>query len=494
MNFSKHRKWSSIFAIVVLVFAFGGFEALAQRPLPVPPRPPAVIPPPPSSFPTLSPEADARLNSSRGEVRAEPLPAPGSSSSPSGGSSTSGSSGTATGESSNDKAEPDCKDAASTAQRLCNTMSMLGVKDPAQGAMMEMMMSQAMGMASQIQSAGANGSQQCSNQAKLAELMAGINALKAAACMYGQNRCESNCKGDAHKNDITNAKAPNSPDSSKISEWESADKANEKHADLCKQYSINTMMAAMQAVKFGGSMLESQSCAKALAQVQPPPSIGGLPPGVTLPTGATDCSDPTMASSNVTCICAANPASPICGNGNGGSQLGGGAGGTQLTGPGSAPRPYAPMSGTDGVVPTGLGSPAPTTGANVGQQGGGGGGGVGSAGGGGPAGGGGEDPGGGAPVDKQSMIGGVSGGGGGGSGVPGNPYGSGSGKGDGDKGFFDKFNLSKFLPSKKNFGSRGLAGMSLQSKDGITGPMGPSIWEKVTNQYQVQKPKMIQDR
>lgn len=367
-------------------------------------------------------------------------------------------------------------------------MSMLGVDDPAQGAMMEMMMSQAMGMASQIQSAGANGSQQCSNQAKLAELMAGINAIKAAVCMGGQSKCETAC-GEAIKKEEPIA-AKNDGTSAAAKKRIAGD---EKAINKCKQYSINTMMAAMQAVKFGGSMLESQSCAKALAQVQPPPSIGGLPPGVTLPTGATDCSDPTMASSNVTCICAANPASPICGNGNGGSQLGGGAGGTQLTGPGSAPRPYAPTSGTDGVVPTGLGSPAPTTGANVGQQGGGGGGGVGSAGGGGPAGGGGEDPGG-APVDKQSMIGGVSGGGGGGSGVPGNPYGSGSGKGDGDKGFFDKFNLSKFLPSKKNFGSRGLAGMSLQSKDGITGPMGPSIWEKVTNQYQVQKPKMIQDR
>ena len=482
MKVSKHRKWSSIFSLLLFSFIFVPVVASSQNGggdgnIPTPPIPPANVPAPQYGPPMPSDDQLAAGVKAANAARAEEAAA------------------AAKDSKSEDHAEPDCKSAASTARSLCNTMSMVGIDDPAQGAMMEMMMSQAMGMASQIQNAGANGSQQCSNQSKLAELMAGINAIKAGACMFGQNRCQSNCKTEKIEEDIKAAKAAGGAASEKILELEKTKAANEKHANQCQRYSINSMMAAMQAVKFGSSMLQGQSCAKALAQQEKlTPAITGLPPGVTLPTAATDCSDPTMAASNVTCICASNPASPICGNGNGGSQLAGGAGGTQLSGPGSAPRPYAPTSGPDGVTPTGLGSPAPSTGANVGQQGGGGGGGIGGGSGGGPGGGGGgEDPGG-APVDKQSMIGGVSGGGGGGSGVPGNPYGSGGKGGDGDKGFFDKFNLSKFLPSKKNFGSRGLAGMSLQSKDGITGPMGPSIWEKVTNQYQVQKPKMIQDR
>jgi hypothetical protein len=54
----------------------------------------------------------------------------------------------------------------------------------------------------------------------------------------------------------------------------------------------------------------------------------------------------------------------------------------------------------------------------------------------------------------------------------------------------DRFNLSKFLPKTvKNFYNRGVAGMSVPAIDGLTGPSGPSIWEKSTNAFQNQDRK-----
>ena len=59
----------------------------------------------------------------------------------------------------------------------------------------------------------------------------------------------------------------------------------------------------------------------------------------------------------------------------------------------------------------------------------------------------------------------------------------------------DKFNLKNFLPGSK-YKTRGIAGMSVKSVDGITGPTGPSLWEKATRQYQeqIQKKNVIVDR
>jgi hypothetical protein len=81
----------------------------------------------------------------------------------------------------------------------------------------------------------------------------------------------------------------------------------------------------------------------------------------------------------------------------------------------------------------------------------------------------------------SGAVGGGAGGGGGG----------GTGKGGGGKNAAGGFDLSKYLPKAA---TRGVAGMSISAKDGVTGPLGPSIWEKVSNQYQLQKPNMIQDR
>jgi hypothetical protein len=49
------------------------------------------------------------------------------------------------------------------------------------------------------------------------------------------------------------------------------------------------------------------------------------------------------------------------------------------------------------------------------------------------------------------------------------------------------------LPTK-DFKTRGIAGMSIPSSDGVTGPMGPTLWEKVSNQYKRQQTNLIQDK
>lgn len=92
------------------------------------------------------------------------------------------------------------------------------------------------------------------------------------------------------------------------------------------------------------------------------------------------------------------------------------------------------------------------------------------------------------PTNVITGQGGGSGGGGGGFGGGGGGAGGG-GRTKGDYG--GRFNLKDFLPKGA---SRNIAGMSISAKDGITGPLGPSIFEKVTNQYQLQKRNMIQDR
>ena len=93
------------------------------------------------------------------------------------------------------------------------------------------------------------------------------------------------------------------------------------------------------------------------------------------------------------------------------------------------------------------------------------------------------------------MITGHSGGGGGGLAGGGGGGGSGGGYGGGGGGNAgaDKIDLSQWLPKGK-YKALNIGGMSIKPYDGITGPMGPSIWEKVSNQYQQQKPRLIPER
>ena len=101
-------------------------------------------------------------------------------------------------------------------------------------------------------------------------------------------------------------------------------------------------------------------------------------------------------------------------------------------------------------------------------------------------------------IDKNVITGQTSGGGASGSGMGiaatsgggGGNKGSGGGGGTGGGAAFDP---RLFMPKDK-YANRGLAGMTVQSVDGLTGPMGPSIWEKVSNQYQTQKSNLLLDK
>lgn len=226
-----------------------------------------------------------------------------------------------------------------------------------------------------------------------------------------------------------------------------------------------------------GAMAMANSCKKMMAQATPTPT-----PGM-------DCSNPAYAQTNIMCICQADPKNAMCVQRE---QFPSGLT-TTLGDMGPASPTFSDDSFTDDGtgVPKFDGKPSVAKGSQTAE----------GSGGGGPQGGrggfynGAGDRGGPArsTVDKNVIQGLAAGSGGAGGGYGGGAGGGGGGggKGGGGEGEGERFDLSKFLPKAK---TRGLAGMSITSQDGITGPMGPSIWEKVSNQYQLQRQNMIQDR
>ena len=258
------------------------------------------------------------------------------------------------------------------------------------------------------------------------------------------------------------------------------------------------MMGAMQ---HGLGIVQNKQCAKeasAFANAPPMPTFSPI----VLPN-PTDCSDPNNQSLSCFCSRESNKKSPMCAGFNPGAVAGGGA---TPSGPGNGigSSTATPFMGTGGEGAGPDGSPvepfASKQNASNGDSGF-------SPGGGGPPGGGslgslgGDDGGGGGFGDPRSVITGTSGGQGGGLGGSGGGGGGGglarnNGAGSGGLGgFMDKFNLKKFLPGSK-YKTRGIAGMSVKAVDGITGPMGPSIWEKATRQYQeqIQKQNVILEK
>lgn len=216
-----------------------------------------------------------------------------------------------------------------------------------------------------------------------------------------------------------------------------------------------------------------------------PQAFAGVPPL------AQDCSNPSYASTNVLCICQADPKSAMCQKGEqfpiGLSTSGGPVG------------PSSPSAGSDGLPSDGtpLGPPggqAKTASGSATTEGGGGGGGFGGGGKGLQSINGGGNDGDGKSGVPTNVIQGTAGGGGsgGGGGFGGGPNGNAPGKYAQQK---DPkgLNLKDMLPKWRN---RSVAGMSISAKDGMTAPLGPSMFEKVSRQYQTQREKrvFIEDR
>jgi hypothetical protein len=407
-----------------------------------------------------------------------------------------------------------CTSAGDIAKKACNTTQMLGIgMSPESEQMVEMALTQAATIAQQLKDAGGQ-ADACKKAMDLSDIVKSVSAAKGAICGATMGRCNTRCDDfarlskcrvqkmdsfmtclEGHPKAAISYGAINGLRHKIDSERGDATKKVRE----CERYSGSVNMAVMQAMNLGNAAVQMKQCAALSSVATPTPvpwsdvpmSTGDL--GLSADAGG--CSG-ANASSSLVCICQNDPSNTLCGGAIGGPPTSG-AGTGPGAGPGTPGRPYsAQLNGSSGKPidmsqataknsgglvegGNGNGGGLPAMGAGSGGNGFGDGGGSGGNG-----------------VDKNviqgvsSGGGGLAGGGGSGGGYGGGGYGNARSKED-DKGWF---NLKKFLPNKKDYKNRGLAGMSIPATDGVTGPMGPSIWEKVTNQYQVQKPKLINDR
>jgi hypothetical protein len=387
-----------------------------------------------------------------------------------------------------------CESAASTAKSACLMPGTDGM-DPGTAAMFSMMMtSQLPAMATQIATIGKNMAQQCKVQADVAKLMTAINGIKGAACATTISTCRSTCGEEATQWETQyNTHIANTATQALAAEDKKKMVKANRSATQCGAYTGQVIGMMMSAMQNGVQIVANKQCESDLS------AFNTAAPTYTPPALAQigGCEDPNNQTLACYCTRPGNASSAMCSGFAGGNLAGGG---TTTTPNGSTvASPYASTAGdvTDGNTADPFAAP--------GQKGGGDGKGPGDGGSGAPGGGGlasfgSEGGGGGYGSDPKSAITGTSGGTGSGLGGAGGGGGGGlarnNGTAGGSKGgFFDKFNLKKFLPGSK-YKTRGIAGMSVKSVDGITGPMGPSLFEKATRQYQeqIQKQTVILDK
>ncbi len=391
------------------------------------------------------------------------------------------------------KANDECDEGIALVQSACggSGMSSQGLNPQQQ--------QQSQGLQNQANQTGQSGqgnqaqAKACKNAANLSGIMGALSALKGGACLYAVSNCREACGVQNHSESVENMHAINTEvDLQGGQPMEDFSVPKEKYANktgqtshmkrmarLCSAYAPSAGAAFAQAAAGIASMLMSNDCnQQAATQQTPAPQQTPM-----------DCNNPQFAQTNIQCICAKDPKSSFCTKA---PDMPGGLGYTAASG-----GPVAPSSGIDGPIGDGvpLGDFGGQSKSASGSQEMGGGGGCGGWGGGGRgagAGGTGDGSGDGRSNVPTGVIQGTAGGSG--SGAGGGGFGSGGGgagaKGGGGRSK-DGFNIKDFLPKSSG---RNIAGMSISAKDGITGPMGPSIFEKVTRQYQYQRRNMLQDR
>jgi len=388
----------------------------------------------------------------------------------------------------------ECQDAIDNAASACNQAGSTAGMTGAQAAQAQQMQQQAQQTGQQTGAIGEAQSAQCKNSMDLSKLMGGLSALYGGACLMAINSCKEACGAQSHEDteqsaDQITAESQARAGGTQLEEFKASSRPKtatkltrdsqrlRRLAKRCSNYAPSATAAFAQAGAAIASMFMNNKCAQQTAAQQTPP-----------PTAGVNCLEAQWASTPQ-CMCGpngTNPKSSIC---VGNPQFPGGLATTN--------DPMGPMSPTAGDLgPISDGSRIPVLdgqakGASGSQtmDGGGGGGGMGGGKGASLA----NNDQGGDPRSTvpTNVITGQGGGPGGGGGVGGGGGGAGGGgRGKGDRSS-DRFNLKDFLPKGA---SRNIAGMSISAKDGITGPLGPSIFEKVTNQYQLQKRNMIQDR
>lgn len=376
----------------------------------------------------------------------------------------------------------ECLTDAEDARKACTTQDMQAGMSPAQQMQAQQMQQQAQQSNQNVGQQGNSQAGQCQNQADLSKMLSGLSALKGGACMTTVKSCESSCEST-----VKACKEKAMQDPAKKATYEAKAQAAAKKGQQCSGMSQNGTAALAQAAALMASMMMNQGCANATASSTSPTPL------------ANDCSNPQFAAVTPACICAAvgsnpaaDPTNAICNNGQ---SLTGINPSLTTTGGPSTPSSLIQDS-SDGVGVDTTAIKAKTQSGTNAMEGGASGGGFGGGGGAGAGRGGGMDDGGHSPstIDKN-VITGQSGGGGGGLAGGGGGGGSGGGYGGGGGGNAgaDKIDLSQWLPKGK-YKALNIGGMSIKPYDGITGPMGPSIWEKVSNQYQQQKPRLIPER
>lgn len=388
-----------------------------------------------------------------------------------------------------------CDATYKTTQLLCNTMSVAGLS-PAEGAAVESMVGQMAQIGMSLKSSGNNASAQCKQQADLSKIMAAVNGIKGAGCGAMIKRCTAACEHDAEENNLKAEQALKPDQNGKTDEaaatrFRTAARKAKRNGRTCEENQANFIGMMMQSMQFAGNMLQNNQCAKQMSASAFTPAPGFSPIAYNPPS--TDCSDPNNQTLACFCEKAANKTTPMCSGfnptaGSGASPFGPNAGG--------AGTPYSPNIVRDGgdldPMAGAMGQGKPGSGGRDPSDGG-----ASAPGHGGLASMGGDGDGGGGAADPRSVITGTAGGQGGGLSTGGGGAGGGLAKNNGPKAssLLDRFNLKRFLPGSK-YKARGVAGMSVKSVDGITGPMGPSIWEKATKQYQeqIQKQNVILDR
>ena len=369
-----------------------------------------------------------------------------------------------------------CVDDADEAKTACTTQDMQAGMSQAQQAQAAQLAQQANQGNSNVASAGASAAAQCKNQADMSKILGGLSALKGAACTTAVGTCEESCEQVAKsceqkgQTGVPNASA-----------YMTRASLARKKAKTCSALSSNGKTAMLQSAMMMASAFLNNSCADASSVATPTPA---------------DCNNQAYAQVTQACICApsgsnpyADPQNAICNNG----QSVTGLAPSLSTTLGAVTPTRVEDETSEGTRTAGAAAGKGQSGNNT-MEGGASGGGMT---GGGGAGGGkmGGDEGGAAPstIDKN-VITGASGGGGGGL-AAGGGGGGGAGNLGGSLGKErdGKIDLSQWLPKGK-YKALNIGGMSIKADDGITGPMGPSIWEKVSNQYQQQKPSLIPDR
>jgi hypothetical protein len=378
-----------------------------------------------------------------------------------------------------------CDASAKIAYASCATMSLLGM-DPETASAMEGVLAAIPSLISAMKSSSSNAEKQCKDQKKMNEMMAIVSAAKNAACLMTMGKCIAQCEAQADIFANSAVVASDAGNVAKATEDKAVSVAARKKQLTCKAFKANSAGLILQTFALTRNALTAGKCAKELGLTPiTVPNIPTYDPGTTQIAG---CDNAQFAAANPQCICATDPKNKICpgGGNNDWNQGGTGAGGTSNAGGISAP-------GTDDFSDLGDGKAvdetkyeAKTAGPGKDPEGGGGGG---------PSGGNGAglngqgDGGGGAPVTPTSVITGQSNGGGGNSLLAPGGTGGGGNRGMASSSDEDNEKLLRGLVPRGGFADRSTAGMSIPAVDGMTAPMGPSIWEKVSSQVQNQESK-----